>query len=107
MPYVVVRTLWPFSKKDELIKKAIEVRKKYPEDNSIAEQNVSATRVTLEGVRTLGVWEVKKGKLEELLDRLAEGLVMLAEVDGITSTTEIWSTAIEAWARLGQTPPNT
>jgi len=105
MPFVVMRTLWPFSKKDELIKKAIEVRKKYPEDKSIAEQKVSATRGTLEGVRNLGVWEVKKGKLEEFLARTGIAVAMYAEIDGFTSEIEIWNTPIETYANIGQKPP--
>ena len=105
MPYVVVRTLWPFSKREELIKKVIEAMKKYPEDNSIAEQKVSATKSTLEGINTMTIWEVKKGKLEEGLERIGNALAIYAEIEGFTYHYEIWLTQIEAYSKIGRKPP--
>lgn len=105
MTYIVVHTLWPFSKREELIKKVIEAMKKYPEDNSIAEEKVSATKSTLEGINTMTIWEVKKGKLEEALERIGNTLAIYAVIEGFTYHYETWLTQIEAYSRIGRTPP--
>ena len=59
----------------------------------------------IEGARGLLVSEVKKGKLEEFLERLRKGLVMFSEVEGATASVELWNTQIETLASLGRKPP--
>lgn len=55
------------------------MRKKYPPDKSLGEMKVNAYTMTLEGSRALQVIEVKKGKLEEYLERLGKAIVMMTE----------------------------
>jgi hypothetical protein len=40
MPYIISTTCWPSDKTPEVVKKAIEVVKKFPEDKSLGEQVV-------------------------------------------------------------------
>ena len=52
MPYLVAFLKWPTDKTDEMVKKAIEVVKKYPEDRSLGEPVVpTAFKGGLEGMR--------------------------------------------------------
>jgi hypothetical protein len=50
------------------------MRKKYPSDKSLGEMKVNAYTMTLEGSSSLQVIEVKKGKLEEYLERLGKAI---------------------------------
>ncbi len=50
------------------------MRKKYPPDKSLGEMKVNAYTMTLEGSSSLQVIEVKKGKLEEYLERLGKAI---------------------------------
>ena len=106
MPYLIVRSCWPSARIPEIIKKAIEVLKKYPPDDSLGEAIVpNAVKTTTDGIKTISVTEVKKGKLEEAIARTNEALVMYAPVEGWEASIEVWSTLTEAYAVLGKVPP--
>ncbi len=106
MPYVFVHTQWPLHKGAEVLKKTIEVRKKYPPSSydALAEERVRAPRATLEGAEALAIWEVKKGKLEELLDLAGSILFMYSDIEGFCYSMEVRPTNLEAFARIGQPP---
>ena len=106
MPYLVVRTQWPAHKRAEVLKKTIEIRKKYPPSNydALAEERVRSPSVTLEGAETLGIWEVKKGKLEEFLDLMGSALLLYADIEGFHYSMEVRPTLLEAFARAGLPP---
>ena len=107
MPYLVAFARWPTDKTAELVKKAIEVIKKYPEDTSLGEPIIpNAFKGGLEGMRSLSVTEVKKGKLEEAITRGREiAMMYAASVEGFEYSIEVWSTLAEGYATIGQTPP--
>ena len=106
MPYLVVFTRWPSDKVPEVVKKSIEVTRKFPEDTSLGEAIVpNAIKGSMEGMRTLSVTEVKKGKLEDAIDRAVAMLVMYQSVEGFEYSLEIWRTVEEAYAAIGQKPP--
>ena len=107
MVYLVVFTKWPTDKTAELVKIGIEVAKKFPEDTSLGEQIIpNAFCGGLDGMRSLAVNEIKKGKLEESLARARAILNMYAiRVAGFEYSIEVWSNVEEAYASIGQKPP--
>ena len=106
MPYIISTTCWPSDKTPEVVKKAIEVVKKFPEDKSLGEQVVpNAVTPTTDGIKTISIFEVKKGKLEEALTRSQKISAMYQTIAGFEYAIEVWLTLIEAYAAIGQTPP--
>lgn len=107
MPYLVAFAKWPTDKTAEMVKKAIEVVKKYPEDRSLGEPVIpNAFKGGLEGMRSISITEVKKGKLEEAITRSREiAMMYAASVEGFEYSMEVWATQIEGWSSIGQTPP--
>ncbi len=107
MPYLIGFTKWPTDKTAEMVKKAIEVVKKYPEDRSLGELVVpDAFKGGLEGMRAITITEVKKGKLEEAITRTREMVMMYAtSVEGFEYSIEVWATQVEAWSSIGKVPP--
>ena len=53
------------------------------------------------GVLTIGVMEVKEGKLEELLARENNISMMYLDIEGYSRWFETWMTAVEALGLLG------
>jgi len=106
MPYLVVFTRWPSDKIPEVVKKAIEVTQKFPPDDSLGEQVVpNAISGSLDGMKSIAITLVKEGKLEEALTRAGEIVNIYATIPGFESSVEVWSTVLEAYTSIGQTPP--
>ncbi len=106
MAYIVVYTRWPSDVIPEIVKKAIEVARKFPEDESLGESVVpNAVKGTLDGITTLSVTLVKEGKLEEGLRRAMATLAMYASIPGFEYSIETWATLEEAYGAIGQKPP--
>jgi hypothetical protein len=106
MPYLVSFTCWPSDKTDEVVKRAIEVAQKYPPDLSLGEPVVpNAVNATTDGIKTIGITEVKEGKLEEAMTRATNTAVMYSPIAGFEWSVEVWYTVAEAYASIGKTPP--
>ncbi|GAG88101.1 unnamed protein product, partial [marine sediment metagenome] len=101
MPYVVIKTWFPSNKANEVAKIYIEERKKYPFDRSLGKEVVTAVSSDESGIITMGVIDVKEGKLEETLARDNNILVMYLNIEGYKHKVEVWSTAVEALTLLG------
>ncbi len=105
MPYVVIKTWFPSNKAKEIAKIYIEERKKYPFDRSLGKEVVTAVSSDENGIISMGVIDVKEGKLEETLTRDNNILVMYLNIEGYKRKVEVWSTAVEALALLGMKAP--
>ena len=106
MPYIINFTRWPSDAIPEVVKKAIDATKKFPPDESLGESVVpNAIKGTLDGVRTISVTLVKEGKLEEALARSMAIANMYATIPGFEYSIETWATIEEAYASVGQKPP--
>ena len=105
MPYVVIKTWFPTNKANEVAKIYIEERKKYPFDRSLGKEVVTAVSSDENGIISMGVIDVKEGKLEETLARDNNILVMYLNIEGYKRKQEVWSTAVEALALLGMKAP--
>ena len=106
MPYLVVLVRWPGESTAAMVKKAIEVNKKFPPDDSLGEELVpNAINADMDGIKSLSVTLVKEGKLEETRRRALAMLNMYLTIPGLKYSIEIWSTIEESYSSIGQTPP--
>ena len=108
MPYLISFAKWPSDKTAEVMKKAIEAIKKFPADESFGEDLVSdnAIKASEEGVKSISVLNVSKGKLEEAyLNGQAVGNFYALSIEGFEYTIEVWSTFTEAFETLGMQAP--
>ncbi len=106
MPYIVTFIRWPGESTAEMIKKGIEVNKKFPPDDSLGETLVpNAINADMDGIKSLNVTLVKEGKLEAIRRRAMAMLNMYLTVPGFKYSIETWATIEEAYSSIGQTPP--
>ncbi|MHA2289942.1 MAG: hypothetical protein ACXABG_14250 [Promethearchaeota archaeon] len=108
MPYLISFAKWPSDKTAEVMKKAIEAIKKFPEDESLGEGLVSgnAIKASEDGVKSISVLSVSKGKLEEAYSRgQAVGNFYALSIEGFEYDMEVWANIEEAYGSIGQKPP--
>ena len=106
MPYLVTIVRWPGESTAAMVKKAIEVNKKFPPDDSLGEELVpNAINADMDGIKSLNVTLVKEGKLEETRRRAMAIVNMYLTVPGYRYSIETWATIEEAYTSIGQTPP--
>ena len=107
MAYLIVFTKWPSESTPEVLKKAIEITAKFPPDDSFGESVVpKAVSAGFKGNKTIGITLVKEGQMEGLQRRTMETMAMYAPVPGFEYKIETWATVEEAYAAIGQTPPD-
>jgi hypothetical protein len=106
MSYIIATVSFPNNKGEEVVKRALEMEKKYPHDDNLGTRIVTmAAKGTLEGVKSISIIEVKKGKLEDCLTRVRNGFAMFNNIQGLSSQLDIYMTAEEALGALGMSPP--
>jgi len=97
MSYIFTTSLYPSDKATEVAKKYLEAITKYPPDDSLGTQIVpAAVTTTLQGIKVIGITEVKKGKLEDAVTRTANMMVMFHSIQGFEYTMERYATLEEA-----------
>ena len=108
MPYLIYITKWPSHKAGEAVKKAYEYAKKFTPDGSLGVDLTpgNAFKGTLDGIKTLGITNVAKGKLEDAFTNMTAIMNFYATaIEGFEYSIEVWSTEDEAWGSIGQKPP--
>ena len=106
MVLIVATVMFPHAKSSKVAKKNIEMIKKYPPEPSIGNTLVIGVKSTMEGMQVLAVGEVKKGKVEEFMARLAKQYQEYAlEIDGFKYQIETYFDVAEAYKILGMEPP--
>jgi len=105
MPYFVIKARFPRTKGNEVAKIYIEERKKYPFDRSLGKEAVLAATTDEKSVLTIGVLEIKEGKLEEVIARENKISMMYLDIEGYNRWTEMWMTAVETLGLLGLKAP--
>jgi len=108
MPYLISFTKWPSHKVPETAKKAYEQVKKFTPDESLGEDLTpgNAFKASTEGVKTIGILNVNKGKLEEAYIQTQAILNFYASsIEGFEYSLEVWATQDEAWSSIGQKAP--
>lgn len=106
MPYIVTTSIFPTEKGPEVAEKYLEALLKYPPDeNLVVELVPAAVKSTHEGIKTLGVIEVKEGKLEDALQRIVNMMVIFQDISGYRYSTDIYYKIEEALALIGMRLP--
>jgi hypothetical protein len=106
MPYIITTSLYPSDKGSEVAEKYLEAIQKYPPDENLATQVVpAAVKATHQGVRVVGIVEVKEGKLEEAYTRAVNMMVMFQSIAGFEYTMEIYFKVEEALSLIGMSLP--
>ncbi len=106
MVLIVATVIFPHAKSSKVAKKNIEMIKKYPSDPSIGSTLVIGVRSTVEGMQVLAVGDVKKGKVEDFMARLAQQYQEYAlEIEGFKYQIETYFHIAEAYKILGMGPP--
>ena len=106
MPYIITTSIYPTEKAPEVAEKYLEAIKKYPPDENLAVEVVpAAIKSTHEGVKVLGIAEVKEGKLEDALKQIVNRMVMFMSIPGYRYSTAIYYKVEEALALIGMSLP--
>jgi len=106
MPYIVTTSFYPGEKAPQVAEKYLEAIKKYPPDENLAVEVVpAAVKSTLEGIKVLGIVEVKEGKLEDALKRTVNMMVMFQSIPGFRYSTEFHYKVEEALSLIGMSIP--
>jgi len=106
MPYLVTNSLYPSEKADEVGKIYLEALTKYPPDENLATEVVpSAIKTTHEGIKSIAISEVKKGKLEEAITYALKFMAMFLSVEGFEFTMDHYLTIEEGLAVIGMSVP--
>jgi len=101
MPIVITTFAYPSHKQNEIVKRYLQVRKKYPLDESLGENVASPVKVTTDGIRVLNIIIVKEGKLEEVLKNRQKDNQQYMDIEGFEFSFEVWSTFEEALGIVG------
>jgi hypothetical protein len=102
MPYIFSTMLYPRNKGMEVAKMFFEAAKKYPDDGSLGKTLVpGALRSTYQGLESVAVIKVNKGKLDESLQRLGSFMPMFNDIEGFQSKVEVYSTISEVFKSFG------
>ena len=102
MPYIVTTSLYPSDKAPEVAKRYIEAISKYPPDDNLGVMLVpAALKPTLEGIRVIGIVEVKKGKFEDAQNRVRRMMSMFMSIQGYEYTIDSYATIEEAMTLVG------
>ena len=101
MVYILTTVWFPPSKRMEVAKKAIEVAQKIPPDPSLGTVVVpNAIMGSPNGITSLGISEVKEGKLEEALNFAVETIMEYADIEGFNYRIDLANTQAEAMTLL-------
>ena len=102
MPYIFTTSMYPSDKAPEVAKKYLEAITKYPPDGSLGTQIVpAAVKSTLQGIKTIGIIEVKKGKLEDAITMTENMMAMFFSIQGFEYTIDNYATVEEALKVIG------
>lgn len=100
--YIVITSLYPNDKAKEVANTYLKCLKKYPTDDSVATPIVPvAIRATREGIRTIVISEVKKGKFDDAMAAATNRLVMFHDIPGYRYSIKPFLTLEEGMKVIG------
>ncbi len=107
MVHIMATAWWPPNptKGAEIAKKGYDAAKKFPADESLLTLLVQGFMGDKIGTKSISIWNIKEGKLEDALTRIMDEMRFYAEVEGFTYKLDLMVTVEEAWATVGMTPP--
>lgn len=106
MPYLITTSLYPSDKAPEVAKRYLEALSKYPPDENLATQVVpAALKATHEGIKTIMIEEVKKGKLEEAYMVAVRRMALFQSLQDFEYRIDPYVTVEEAFGLIGMSLP--
>ena len=106
MPYLVTTSIYPSDKATEVAERYFEALQKYPiDEDQVKELVPAAVKATNQGLKVMGVLEVKEGKLDGALTRLASFMSMFQTIPGFEYTIDTNFKVEEALGILGMDLP--
>jgi hypothetical protein len=100
--YIVITSLYPNDKAKEVAKMYLKCLEKYPVDNSVATPIVPvAIRATQQGIRTIVISEVKKGKFDDAMAISTNRMVMFHDIEGYRYSIKPFLTLEEGLKLIG------
>jgi len=107
MPYVLVTSTFPLNKTNEAAKLYVETLKEFRKAQRPLTKEIipNAVKSTEDGIESLGVHDVKEGKLEEFLLLQQKYMVKYHGIEGYKYTIEVRFKATEAMEMIGMKMP--
>ena len=106
MPYLITTSTYPSDKAAEVAEQYLQAMEKYPNDDNLEIDIIpGAVKSNHQGIRVLGITEVKEGKLEEAYKKKVQRMVSFQGIQGFEYSIDINLTIIEALGMLGISPP--
>lgn len=100
--YIFATSVYPNEKAKEVADMYFKAVTKYPDNNSVSTPIVPvAVHATLEGIKVINVYEVKKGKYEDAHAIAANRLAMLQNIPGFKWKIETYLTLEGALKVIG------
>jgi hypothetical protein len=106
MPYLIVTSQYPSDKAPEVANKYIEAISKFPPNESLATWLVpAAVKGTHQGIQTLGIIDVKKGKLDEAYNYMVSMMAMFHVIQAFEYKVDVYLKVEEAMGVIGMGLP--
>ena len=107
MPYVFNYVVFPLNKGEEVAKIWIDSIQDFrSEAKGLAKEVVpNAVKVTMDGIESIGVNDVKEGKLDEFLTVLGKSMLAYHDIEGFKYRWEVRAKITEALELLGMKAP--
>ena len=105
MVLIVVTAWFPHDKANAVGKKYVDLAKKYPPTPELGTNLTTAVKVTKDGIKTLSIAEVVKGKVEQYVSHATKYQQEFAGIEGFRYEIEMFMDVIEALAVVGMKPP--
>jgi hypothetical protein len=99
-------SLYPSEKGTAVGEMYLEALKKYPPDENLATEIVpAAIKATHQGIKVIGISEVKQGKFEEAYTYSVNFAAMFHTIEGFEYTLDTYLTVEEGLAVIGMSVP--
>jgi hypothetical protein len=107
MPYVITTSKFPLNKADEAAKIYVKTLKEFRSVQKTLTKEVvpNAIKATDDGIESIGVHDVKQGKLEEFLLLSQKYMVNYHDIEGYKYKIEVRFKAEEALEMIGMKMP--
>ncbi|NVM31464.1 MAG: hypothetical protein HWN65_21680 [Candidatus Helarchaeota archaeon] len=107
MPYVITTSKFPLNKAEEAAKIYVKTLKEFRSAQRALTKEVvpNAVKSTDDGIESMGVHDVKEGKLEEFLLLTQKYMVNYHNIEGYKYTIEVRFKAVEALEMIGMKMP--
>ncbi|MFX1326065.1 MAG: hypothetical protein ACFE8N_14030 [Promethearchaeota archaeon] len=105
MPIIIVTAWYPYKRRMEVGKKAIEAAQKFPPDESVLKGLGTAVLRDKHGIKIITMGEVVPGKLQEALTLTNQTIDFYMDVNGFNFHIDIAATAMEAMESINMKLP--